>query len=105
MKIKVVALVLVDKFAIDQFSSSVQKCWEKSSWNSTKPETLTETFGQFWNSNFSSNYFKICWELDKTKNTKVVDRALRYKFSFGQNLSSVQNSSEKSSGKSPKLKP
>ena len=64
-----------------------------------------------WNSEFSQNlqifkskYLEICWELDKTSNLEVVDLALIYKFTSGQNLSSVQNSSEKSSWKSAKQK-
>ena len=51
---------------------------------------------------FSSAWFKIGSVLDKTPINKVVALSLEYKVAFDQNLSSVQNSSEKSSGKSAK---
>ena len=39
-------------------------------------------------------YFKILFVLDQAPINKVVALALIYKFAFGQNLSSAQNSSE-----------
>ena len=77
---------------------------EKQTWTSAQ-------FKLSWISEFlqnpqklSSSYIKIGSVLDQTTINKVVALTLIYKFSFGQNLSYTQNSSEKSSEKSAKLK-
>ena len=53
---------------------------------------------------FRSQYFRICWQYDKTLNTKVVYLYVLYKFSFGQISSAVQIWSEKSTWKSLNLR-
>ena len=88
---KVVALGFLYKFSIDQFSSVAQNLREKLSWKSSKPKTLTETFGPFWNSNFSSKYFKIHWESGQTPNMKLVAQIVLYNFHIHKILSTVEN--------------
>ena len=100
---KVLELLKSINFAFGIFLSSVEEVEEKQTWTSAQ-------FKLNWNSEFfqkplkfSRSYTKIGSVLDQTPINKVVALTLRYKFSFGQNLSSVQNPSEKSSGKSSKL--
>ena len=77
---KVVALSLDYKVSFDQNLSSVQNSSEKSSGKSAKTEILTESVGQFVNSNFRSIFIKIRAVLYQTPNRKVEALASLYQF-------------------------
>ena len=77
---KVVALSLDYKVSFDQNLSSVQNSSEKSSGKSAKTEILTESVGQFVNSNFRSIFIKIRAVLYQTPNRKVETLASLYQF-------------------------
>ena len=85
--------------------------WETSEFSGEKQTWTSAQFNLNWISEFfqnpqkfSSPYIRIGSVFYQTPINKVEALTLICKFSFGQNLSSVQNSSERSSGKSVKLK-